>query len=185
MSREAVRIVGCNGLTGYPISANGSILDPDQVENGKAPHLTDPYDSITYAIGDADDFVCFDYAIMEKCADGVTRILLDSTVNSETGHFIQSYGWEAVEVKDAPSVALGMVSRALKWCADAGQEITHDEDGYNQCEHFFYYKICLEVAALLNLFQPCALTEEDARRETFAMVGFALELRGAIDRGRE
>ena len=55
-----------------------------------ATELTNPYGLLGYAVGSGDDFWCFDYALLE---DG--RMVLSATINSETGCFIMSGGYEA------------------------------------------------------------------------------------------
>jgi hypothetical protein len=175
MSREKVEIAGHSLITGYPIDDKGNLLDPNEIENGEAPYLTDPYENITYAVGNSDDFVCFDYAIMDRCDDGVTRICLDATINSETGGFIQEFESWIAEVKDAPGTALGMIDRAHDWCMECGEIVEHDAEGYNQCANFFYYEICLEVWALMGL-EEHPLTNGDARHGSKAMKQLALKL---------
>lgn len=48
------------------------------------PPTLDPYGRLEYSIGTDDDFVCFDYAVTNE------GVWLASTINSETGSFIQA-----------------------------------------------------------------------------------------------
>lgn len=93
--------------------------------------LTDPYGHLHFAIGDEDDFVCFDYA---ELPDG--KIRLHAVLNSETGHFIQDLE-SPVELPavDASAYAQGLVDQALDWCGE--NEITHDIPGWNQSADYF------------------------------------------------
>jgi hypothetical protein len=104
-----------------------------------ATELTNPYGCLHWAIGNGDDFFCFDYAILP---DG--RVVLDATVNSETGSFIQSAGYEVVSKEDAPQVALNMVGEGITWAAD--NDVRISKKGWNQDPYFFYRCVCLACA---------------------------------------
>lgn len=99
------------------------------IEDGKLQ--TDPYGELLFAIGNEDDFWCFDY-------DGEGDVVrLHAVINSETGSFIM----DAKKPVDLPKAeaadyALGLVDAAIVWCAD--NEVEHDEEGWNQDPYYFY-----------------------------------------------
>lgn len=99
-------------------------------------HDTDPYGHLTFAIGNEDDFWCFDYARDEE--RGMVRI--HAVINSETGSFIMN-AEEPVELPEDEAVeyAKGLVDQALDWCADGGDDpIEHDVEGWNQDATWFW-----------------------------------------------
>jgi hypothetical protein len=93
---------------------------------------TDPYGALTFAVGDGDDFWCFDYDHDRERE--VVRI--HAVINSETGSFIGD-AEPPVEIPASEAVAYAesLVSMALDWCGE--NEITHDEDGWNQIPEYF------------------------------------------------
>lgn len=86
----------------------------------------DPYGELAWTVGSDDDFVCFDYDI-----DPDAKIVyLGSTVNSETGSFIQDFlPDQAVSYADditAPyEAALALFSAGIDWCID--NEVEYDD----------------------------------------------------------
>ena len=99
-----------------------------------ATELTNPYGLLGYAVGNGDDFYCFDYDFLP---DG--RVVLDSTINSETGCFIMGGDYEVVSPEDAPNVALGMVDQAITWACENG--VKHTKKGWNQDPYYFYRSV--------------------------------------------
>lgn len=98
--------------------------------------LTNPYGSLEFVIGTADDFICFDYHVDEENK----RVLLHAVINSETGSFIQDFEAPAwVSYRDdllAPyNRANELVGTALDWCAYNNCE--HDEVDWNQDPRYF------------------------------------------------
>lgn len=97
------------------------------IVNGKnfKPNL-DPCGELAWTVGSDDDFVCFDYDI-----DPDAKIVyLGSTVNSETGSFIQDFlPDQAVSYADditAPyEAALALFSAGIDWCID--NEVEYDD----------------------------------------------------------
>ncbi len=96
--------------------------------------LTDPYDQCGHAIGNEDDFVCFDFAIVSHPTDPYGwLVLLDSTVNSETGSFIESHGRTVLEIEDfsdseakrVAAAAAALCYSAADWCAEAGKPVRY------------------------------------------------------------
>jgi hypothetical protein len=93
--------------------------------------VTDPYGHLHYAIGSADDFICFDFTRLES---GLIR--LHAVLNSETGSFIMNFE-DPVELPDAEAIpyAVGLVDKALDWCGE--NEVEHDKEGWNQDPMYF------------------------------------------------
>jgi len=109
-----------------------------------ATELTNPYGCLHWAIGNSDDFHCFDYNFLP---DG--RVILDATINSETGSFIQGAGYEICSKEDAPDVALGMVDNACSWlCCTVQDSLSHNKTGWNQDPYYFYR--CVKLACSKN-----------------------------------
>lgn len=108
----------------------------------KYTHKPDPYHYLTFVIGSEDDFVCFDYAV----STDRSTVKIASTINSETGGFIQEF-MPTVEVpREAASLAArGLVDAALDWCGE--NEVEHDIIGWNQEPEFLIRSIQGEVGA--------------------------------------
>jgi hypothetical protein len=136
--------------TGYPVSKYGYLLSKEKGDANDYLQLTNPYGVLYFAVGNGDDFVCFDYATIEDSKDGRTKIVLHASVNSETGCFIDRFGYEVCELGEAANVALGMVDEAIEWCCmDPEVEIKHSKKGWNQDEYYFYRCIhCAEQRLL-------------------------------------
>jgi hypothetical protein len=83
---------------------------------------TDPYEHITWSVGDGDSFYCFDYLILPN-----GYVALEATINSERGGFIMSGGYEIVPDADAIAVAQGFVDQAWQWVYDNDMAETDDE----------------------------------------------------------
>ena len=143
-------------ITGYPKDRWGHLLSKEDKNNdGEHVDLTSPYGALYFAVGNGDDFVCFDYAILDQCKDGKTRIALHATVNSETGSFIDGFGYEVCELGEAANVALGMIDQAVDWCyMDPESMVEHDKDGWNQDEYYFYRSVFVAEQELLNVNTP-------------------------------
>lgn len=123
-----------------PIARWGAYLDWRGVndEETKALDLTTPYGILEYAVGNSEgDEECegdwttfYDFA---ELPDG--SIVLDSTINSESGGFIEGGGYHRVSKNEAPGYALAMVDLACEClCLN---EVRHDADGWNQDEYYF------------------------------------------------
>lgn len=101
---------------------------------------TDPYGELEFAIGNADDFWCFDYAIIR--GESVT---LHAVINSETGSFIQDAEPPiTVPLDRAVEEAKRLTAAALDWCAE--NEIEHDEAGWNQDATYFWRSVHCAIA---------------------------------------
>jgi len=128
-----------NGVD-VPVSTWGAYLDHEGIseDRTKAIDLTTPYGILQYVVGnsegdeesDGDWMMCFDFA---ELPDG--RIALDATINSESGGFIESGGYEVCTKAEAPSVAIGMVDLACECLAL--NDVRHDAEGWNQDEYYF------------------------------------------------
>jgi hypothetical protein len=118
------------------MSGHDDYLDPDihlwPPDDGREELETDPYGSLTFAIGTGDDFYCFDYAIDHE--HGIVR--LHAVINSETGSFIMD-AEKPVEIpaNEAVAYAEGLVDQALDWCGE--NDIVHDHKGWNQKPEYF------------------------------------------------
>lgn len=99
-----------------------------------AKELTNPYGALHFAIGDGDDFFCFDYNVLD---DG--RVIVDCTINSETGSFIMSGGYEVVPLAEAPKVAMNFIDEAVSWCVENDVKIS--KKGWNQDYYYFYRRV--------------------------------------------
>ncbi len=139
LMQDIARWETINGIE-VPVSTWDTYLDWRQINDDrtKALDLTAPYGILEYAVGNSEgDEECegdwtmlFDFA---ELPDG--RIVLDATVNSESGGFIDSGGYEIFAKEEAPSVALGMIDLACECLAL--NEIRHDAEGWNQDEYYF------------------------------------------------
>lgn len=124
-------------------------LDPDRhLWDGEPPeglefsHETDPYHYLTWCIGSADDFWCFDFATCEE----TRTIRLHAVINSETGGFIMN-AEEPTEVGFAEGVkkAQRLVDSAIDWCFD--NEVTPDWDGWKTSEGAFVKAVSEAIEA--------------------------------------
>lgn len=92
----------------------------------------DPYGDLEYVIGSGDDFVCFDFDVDRK--SGTVRFA--STLNCETGHFIQAFENNCtVKMAEAVEQAKMLVSAALDWCGE--NEVRKTFIGWNQDPTYF------------------------------------------------
>jgi hypothetical protein len=122
-----------NHRGGYPVDEWGHLLSKDKQRDGQALELTSPYGALEYAIGSGDDFVCFDYAILDN-----GLVALHSVLNSETDGFIQDGQYVVVALDQAPDHALALMDGAF-------EDVEHDENEWNQDHWFFYRSICLDM----------------------------------------
>ncbi len=143
--------VGLCEKTGYPISEDGNLLnticdrDGKVIEGWDKPGVelkcfTDPYCHLEYAHGSGDDFHCFDFEVINAGPRG-EFIILDSTINSETGCFIMGGSYEVLPVntteqrKYAVKFAQGIVDLAVEWVFD--NDIKASKRGWNQDAEYF------------------------------------------------
>lgn len=177
-------------LTGYPRSGHGDLLNPishrdGSVEKGwdkkgtELVNFTNPYGRLEYACGSGDDFVCFDFHGINAGPRG-RFMILDATLNSETGSFIQGFDYlveptnTEEQKKDAVRAAFGLVDRALEWVYDNNIKI--DRRGWNQHHLYFANSVLralfdLEMKKYVRSKQDWVvwITDEDARKNTRRM----------------
>lgn len=144
------RVAGIHKATGFPMTEHGHLLDPLSHEDGtpvkdwdKAGtelwNTTNPYGFLEYACGSGDDFYCFDFKVINAGPKG-QFIILDSTLNSETGSFIEGGTYDVMpcnsrkEKVKAITTARRMVDSALEWCGF--NNVPHDARGWNQEPYF-------------------------------------------------
>jgi len=155
-------VAGIDPITGYPMDRWGHLLDPASPDDGRPiegwdkpgtelPNFTSPYGHLHFAVGTGDDFHCFDYARVNAGPRG-EFIVLHSTVNSETGCFIEGAGYEVLPVNSmdekqrAICEAFGMVDRAEEWLIWGDKPLRHSKSGWNQAPQSF------AIAVARNLF---------------------------------
>ena len=164
-------------VTGYPKDRWGRLLDPinpredrpvkDWDKSGtELYNLTSPYGHLQWAVGNGDDFWCFDYAVLNNCKDFQKRIVLDATINSETGGFIEGGGYEVVIPEPgmtlASDVAFGMIDSALDWVAEPTfcvwsgkyKNMRHGKKGWNQDPFYFARCVAITEANILGVPVP-------------------------------
>ena len=157
--------------TDYPMSEDKRLLDPYNFRDGSLqPWLipqddqghyklnydielynqTNPYGHLHYACGSGDDFHCFDCKTIDAGAKG-KFIILDSTLNSETGCFIENAGYHVMPINtdkekiDAWCKACGMVDQAVDWCFD--NDVKHTRRGWNQEPMYFAFSVAKSLFA--------------------------------------
>jgi hypothetical protein len=100
---------------------------------------TDPYGALEYAIGEENDFVCFDFNW-----DPDRRMLkMHSVVNCDSYGWIGNFedpicmvvGESFVDIGTAVNAACYLVELALEWCGE--NEVNLDTDGWNQDPYYF------------------------------------------------
>lgn len=125
--------------------------------------ITDPYGSLEFAIGNEDDFWCFDYALHD---DGT--VTLHAVINSETGSFIQN-AEEPIRVPAAQAVeeAKRLTDEAINWICGEGidEPIEHDTEGWNQDPTYFQRSVEAAVTrskdSVPRIVQATIQSEED------------------------
>ena len=111
--------------------------DPQIETKGK----TDPYGKLEWAVGNGDDFVCFDYHVEGE------YVILHSVINCETGSFIQDFDSPVrVPRTEAVKQARGLVENALDWCAN--NDLRHSVRGWNQDPYYFVRCVRRDIEGL-------------------------------------
>jgi len=151
-------------VTGYPKDRWGHLLDKYDERDTLFRELTSPYGSLHFAVGDGEDFYCFDFATITG-PNGHNFIILHSTINSETACFIEGGSYEVITpVQDetlAADVALGMTDDALEWvsepfysCHNRMKYGKHTKRGWNQDPWYFYRSVFIAEQQLLGRDTP-------------------------------
>jgi len=145
-----IRIASWETINGVevPLDEYGHYLDWESVSKDKstAIELTNPYGLLHYVVGggeecedEGDWMTCFDFA---ELPDG--RIVLDAVVNTDSGGYIGSAGYEVVTKEEAVCVAQNMVDSALDGLAT--NDLSHDQEGWNQSPCYFWRSVEAHVA---------------------------------------
>ena len=158
-----------DGKTGYPKDQFGHLLDPFSAKDGQLVegwdkpgtelfNLTSPYGFLEYAIGNEDDFVCFDYRIVSSFKGGKIFIL-HSVINSDTGGFIQDdeYIVKTCELYDYDD--LGLIDGALEWCGM--NDIKHNKTGWNQDPYYFHRGFYLDLMQEMSGYPAAEYSKAD------------------------
>ena len=138
-------------ITGFPMSRYGRLLDPLSTYDGvpvpnwqdkgtELANITNPYGFLEYAVGDGDNFTCFDFRLINAGPRG-QFIVLHATWNSEDASCIDDVGYYVLpcnsiaERRAALVEARGMVSDAIDRIQAYG--IRHSRKGWNQDKYYF------------------------------------------------
>ena len=138
-------------VTGYPRDYYKHLLQTTSLYDGtvipewdkpgvELPNVTSPYGHLYYATGSGDDFVCYDFEIINAGPRGMFAVL-HSVMNSERGTFIQDYDYVVMpcnsieQKKQVIRCAFGVVDAARAWCDN--NSIRHTVRGWNQSPDFF------------------------------------------------
>lgn len=102
----------------------------------QARELTNPYGALEFAVGDGDDFVCFDHGTLP---DG--RIVLHATENSERQHYIDRFEYMLVNPEDAVRESILITERAVEWFTGRetknGRQLRMHIKGWNQDPYYW------------------------------------------------
>jgi hypothetical protein len=138
---------GIDTLTGYPKDKYGNLLRTSSIRDGslienwdkpgtELPNFTNPYGFLEYAIGNGDDFVCFDYAEIDTGPRG-TFIILHATRNCETSSFIEKADYAVLPCNTKEECLTAL--RYAAWMCDElpFDDIRHSRSGWNQDGFYF------------------------------------------------
>ena len=148
-------------VTGYPRDRWGHLLQTTDLHDGtvipdwdkpgtELPNITSPYGHLYYATGSSDDFICYDFEIVNAGPRGRFAVL-HATANSETGHYIEAFEYEVLpcnsiaQEKEVIQCAFGMVDHAIQWCDWGDSAIRHSIKGWNQSHDFFALAVAQEL----------------------------------------
>jgi hypothetical protein len=139
-------VAGVDEKTGFPVTDYGHLLDPTDIRTDEPVewkvgdelyNFTNPYGFLEFVIGNGDDFVCFDYRVLDDW------VIVDATVNSETGSFIEGFGYYVVKKEAALDVVREVTEEAIEWCQN--NEIRHSKAGWNQDEYYFLRAVAMSL----------------------------------------
>jgi len=97
----------------------------------KTGETTDPYEHLTWVVGNDDTFVCFDHVAFGA------EVAIHAVVNSESGCFIDTFAYSIVSSEEAFAEACGIVSLALDsltefdYPGEEGEDSSLDPRGWN------------------------------------------------------
>lgn len=160
-------------ITGYPKNKYGHLLDSicphdgRPVENWQSTgtelyNLTNPYGFLHFAIGSGDDFWCFDFKEINAGPRGCF-VILDATINSETGSFIMGSRYEVMpcnsseEKRNVVLKASEIAGEARSWVAD--NEVRHSKSDWSQ--DMFYFE--RSVASAMFSYRFKKISERQLR----------------------
>jgi hypothetical protein len=144
-------VASVDPVTGYPMDeykhllgpqdANGELVEGWQEPGTELFNLTSPYGFLQFANGNGDDFLCMDYTTIN--VDEGKYLILHTVLNSETGSFIQSAGYEVLPVntraekREALLTTYGMMDGGF-------EDVRHSVKGWNQ--DVWYWSRCVARA---------------------------------------
>ena len=122
----------------YPVDEYGNvgIVEFDSDSDTWTIEITDPYNDIAWSVGNSEDFVCFDYLVLEA------HIILHSTVNSETACCLDRFEYHVVSHIDAVDVAQTMVDNAIQWAVE--NEIEMDSEDWRENKKAYTFCVAIE-----------------------------------------
>lgn len=113
---------------------------------------TDPYGKLEFAIGNGDDFWCFDYYVHEN-----GDVTLHAVINS--GSFIQDAEPPfRVPAAQAVEEAKRLTNEALEWCFTGDEPTEHETEDWNQDPSYFWRVV---QAAITGQDHPVVRIQED------------------------
>jgi hypothetical protein len=138
-------------ITGYPRNEWKHLLQTTDLHDGtvipdwdkpgtELPNITSPYGHLYYATGSGDDFVCYDFGVINAGPRGMFAVL-HATPNSETASFIEEFEYAVLpcnsmeQKKDVIRLAIRLVDHALEWCEH--NRVRHSVRGWNQSADYF------------------------------------------------
>lgn len=163
--------------TGYPTDEWRHLLNPYSYWDGYLIHgwnkvgtelryLTDPYGLLWFAIGNGDDFICFDYEMVdgideEGVQTGRSFIVLDAVLNSETAGFIEGVAYSILPVNTREEKEAA-VNDAIGFMDCAFEDVRHSIKGWNQ--DIWYWARCVDRALFPEKYEAIrGLTERQMR----------------------
>jgi hypothetical protein len=130
---------------GLPLDSNGGVLEnrPGLKRGDQAMEVTNPYGVLRYAVGSAEDFYCFDFALVDGKRNR-PLFVLDSAIHSQTGLQSGVKPDLLVTPQDAVHAARDLVIEALEWCGSA--DVKHDRKVWNQDPAYFFRTVFINAA---------------------------------------
>ena len=141
-------------------------MNDSRVKVGKSPRpadLTDPYGNLVYAVGNEDDFWCFDFAFVEPdLPDDVVNLHDDIYVDEDPSvqPLVAGNPWvydTRERMARAPMRAARSTSRSRRSSSERSrlhrgegptiyeEDVKHDTKGWNQDPYYFARCVCAAV----------------------------------------